>query len=188
MHRNINSLVGYKVEATDGEMGKVEEFYFDDQTWVIRYLIVKTGNWLSDRKVLISPVALIKETGRFGGFPVNLTMDQVRKSPNIDTDKPVYRQQETELHQYYPWQMPPTDEQIVGKADRNDKRSGDDLHLRSTHAILGYDIETTDGDMGHLKDFIIDDATWKIEYLVIEMRAWPIGKKVLLACKHVRWM
>src|SRR5580698_11197625 len=88
MHRAISSLIGYKMAAMDGKIGKVEDFYFDDQVWIIVYLIVKTGNWLSGRRVLISPVALIKGTDRHGTFPVTLTREQIVNGPDIHTDKP----------------------------------------------------------------------------------------------------
>ena len=93
MHRNVNSLIGSRMVASDGEMGKVEEFYFDDQVWIIVYFVVKTGNWLSSRKVLISPYALIRGTHRSDTFPVNLTREQIKNSPDIDTELPVSRQQ-----------------------------------------------------------------------------------------------
>jgi uncharacterized protein YrrD len=196
MHRNVNSLIGNRMEATDGEMGKVEEFYFDDQAWIIVYLVVKTGNWLSGRKVLISPYALIRGKDRSGAFPVNLTKEQIRNSPDIDTELPVSRQQEIALHQYYPWQSywetgfyeggiwgivtpsvaNPLPIEVVGG----------DPHLRSTHAIAGYHIETMDGELGHLRDFIIDDETWHVEYLVIEMHSWLTDKQVLIARKHIK--
>jgi hypothetical protein len=93
MHRAINSLIGYKMAATDGKIGKVEDFYFDDQVWIIVYLIVKTGNWLSGRKVLISPVVLIKGADRTGTFPVTLTREQIVNGPDIDTkDSPEFRE------------------------------------------------------------------------------------------------
>ena len=75
MQRNIDSLIGYNLEATDGVIGEVEDFYFDDESWTMRYLIVKTGNWLSGRKVLISTSALTKTSWKTGLFPLNLTME-----------------------------------------------------------------------------------------------------------------
>ena len=196
MLRNVNSLIGNPMVAKDGEMGKVEEFYFDDQAWIIVYMVVKTGNWLSGRRVLISPVALVKGKDRSDTFPVNLTKEQIKNSPDIDTDLPVSRQQMIALHQYYPWQSywqtgfyeggiwaivpPPVDEPAPVKAATGD------LHLRSTHAISGYHIETTDGELGHLRDFIIDDESWHIEYLVIEMHNWLTDRNVLIARKHIK--
>jgi hypothetical protein len=151
MHRTINSLIGHSLEATDGEKGKVEGFYFDDRIWMIEYLIVRTRNWLAGHKVLISPETLIKGTDRSRSFPVNLTRKQIGNSPDIGMDMP----------------------------------SGEP-HLRSIHSITGYRIETPDGGRGQLVDFIIDDETWHIKYLVIEMHSWLERKKVILALKHVK--
>jgi hypothetical protein len=163
MRRRMNSLIGYSMESTDGEVGEVTDFYLDDQTWVMVYLIVKTGHWLSGRKVLISSNSLQRGKSQPGGFPVNLTREQIAKSPDIDTDKPVSRQQVIELYGHYTWQdswgsgfyaggftakadQPVIDEKIIREADRKDKRSDDDLHLRSMHVLSGYHIETTDGE------------------------------------------
>ncbi len=166
MHRAISSLIGYKMAAMDGKIGKVEDFYFDDQVWIIVYLIVKTGNWLSGRKVLISPVALIKGADRDGTFPVTLTREQIVSGPDIDTDKPSL----TEATQF--------GEEEAGPHG--------DPHLRSTHATTGYYIETPDGELGYLRDLIIDDETWHIKSLVIEMPDCLEGKTAILPLNHVK--
>jgi sporulation protein YlmC with PRC-barrel domain len=166
MHRAINSLLGYRMAAIDGKVGKVEDFYFDDQVWIIVYLIVKTGNWLSGRRVLISPVALIKGTDRHGTFPVTLTREQIVNGPDIHTDKPS-----------------PVNPTQAGKEYAG---GGGDPHLRSAHSITDYHIETPDGELGHLRDLIIDDETWHIKSLVIEMQNCLEGKQVILPLKHVK--
>jgi sporulation protein YlmC with PRC-barrel domain len=204
MQRNINSLIGYNLEGTDGEIGKVTDFYFDDDTWTIRYLILQTGNWFSGRDVLISPEALVKSIWKPGIFPVNLTKDQILNSPDIDTDKPVSRQQEIELYGHYLWQpywgsdfyagglwgipssAPVIDQKIVKETDENDKRSKDDRHLRSTHEVTGYHIHAIDGEIGHVKDFIMDDRTWQIVWLVVDTHNWIGGKKVLIPVRHIK--
>ena len=201
MQRNINSLIGFSMQATDGEIGEVKEFYFDDQSWTIRYVIVKTGSWLSGREVLISPDAFVKGSWKKDTFPVNLTKEQISNSPDIDTAKPVSRQQEIELYGYYPWQpywgsgfyagglwdtsnsTPVVDQESLREADDG---SDKDPHLRSTHEVKGYHIHATDGEIGHVNDFIIDDQTWKLEYLVVDTHNWLGGKKVLIATKHIQ--
>jgi len=208
MQININNLIGYNLEATDGNIGKVEEFYFEDTTWVIRYIIIKTGNWLSYRMVLIAPQAIVKRNAMPGIFPVNLSKEQIRTSPDIDTDKPVSRQQVMELYGHYAWQryggsgfyaggsaaamdnVPITDEKIMKEADPNDKRSDDDLHLRSTKKIMGYHIHASDGDFGHVSDFIFDDVKWQIMHLVVDSHNWFGGKKFLIetgTIKEIQW-
>jgi sporulation protein YlmC with PRC-barrel domain len=200
MQRNINRLLDYAIRATDGEIGKVTAFYFDDDNWKIRYLIVRTGTWLFGRKVLISPAALKKGPWESGIFSLDLTKEKIRSSPDIDTDKPVSRQQEIELHKHYPWQNywgggqyaygvfgtaafnPGLDEELAKEAD---KHSPDDLHLRSTHRVTGYHLHATDGDIGHVKDFIMDDETWQVMYLVVAIHNWLGGKKVLIPVRLI---
>ena len=203
MQRNVNNLIGNNLDATDGEIGKVTDFYFDDQTWTIRYLVVQTGTWLSEREVLISPHALLKHSWESGIFPVNLTRDQVRNSPAIDTKKPVSRRHEEQLADYYPWQpywgtafipghvwgiMPstPVINPNLIREPETIKQPGRDSHLRSCHQVTGYHIHARDGDIGHVNDFILDDQTWQISYLIVDTHNWIGGKKVLVAVYHVK--
>lgn len=206
MEHNINSLKNYKIEANDGLVGEVKEFYFDDQSWKIRYLIVETGNWLAGRTVLIPFDSLVKEPWKTGLFPVNLTKEQVKNSPDVDTDKPVSRQQDLELYGHYAYQRyggsgfyagssaaamalandPIIDERLVKEADPKDKRSDDDIHLRSTAVLTNYHIHALDGDIGHVNDFILDDENGKISYLVVDTQNWFGGKKVLISIQNVK--
>jgi sporulation protein YlmC with PRC-barrel domain len=195
MKRNINSLIGYSIEATDGKIGTVKDFYFDDETWTIRYLVVKTGNWLSGRQVLISPVALIKKNWSNGLIPVNLTKEQIQNSPDIDTDKPVSRQQEAMLNQHHFWKNywrsgSYGGEMGIGNAlpvriKAIDRDPSEDIHLRSIVQVSGYGIHASDGEIGHVGDFIIDDETWQLLDIAVDTHNWIGGKKVLIEVSHV---
>jgi len=203
MERNINSLTGSHLEARDGEIGEVIEFYFDDRTWKIRYLIVRLGKSLATRKVLITPDALEKNTGKNSLFSVHLTKEQIRKSPDIDTDKPVSRQQEIELYGHYGWPaywsgglnsggnledttpIQVTDEKNVEQMNANKKPEAD-LFLCSTTRVTNYSIYANDGEIGHVYDFIFDDQTWQLIYLVVDTQNWVGGEKVLIAVKHIK--
>jgi uncharacterized protein YrrD len=194
MLRSIKSLEGYKIQATDGALGKVNEFYFDDETWTIRYLVVDTGTWLSGRKVLISPLCTMDTPDwKLQRFPVNLTKDQVKESPDIDVDKPVSRQHQIDLHKYYGWPVywplvtptgvplvTPLPSQIEKEKAAATEEKGDP-HLRSTEEVTGYTIHATDGEIGHVKDFIADDKSWVIRYMVVDTGHWLPGRKVLIA-------
>jgi len=202
MKRSIKSLVGYTMGATDGEIGKVKEFYFDDQSWTIRYLIVETGNWLNGRKVLISPQALLTPDWNNEVFPINLTKEKIKNSPFIDTEKPVSRQHEIEMYDYYPWTgywgggmgisgvMTQGHEPIVEAARRENstdtKDADGDPHLRSTHKVTGYRIHSVDGKIGDVEDFIMDDTSWKVAYLVVDTGYWFPGKKVIISSKLIK--
>ena len=101
MLREVKDMVGFTIAATDGDIGHVRDFYFDDEAWVIRYLIVETGTWLPNRKVLVSPMALRHPNREANSFPARLIREQVRNSPSINTDRPVSRQHELQFYSYY---------------------------------------------------------------------------------------
>jgi len=101
MLTNATHLKGLVVRATDGELGSVEQFYFDDETWAIRYLIVEAGGWLGGRRVLISPFSVVYTDLLDKRLDVALTKKQVEHSPDIDTHQPVSRQHEAAYLGYY---------------------------------------------------------------------------------------
>jgi sporulation protein YlmC with PRC-barrel domain len=101
MLRSVQELEGYAIRATDGTIGHVKDIYFDDHNWAVRYFVVETGSWLSSRKVLISPIAIGKPDWTARVLPVSITKEQVKNSPDIDTDKPVSRQHEMQYLGYY---------------------------------------------------------------------------------------
>jgi sporulation protein YlmC with PRC-barrel domain len=210
MLRSENKLRGYSIQATDGEIGKVHEFYFDDDFWIIRYLVVDTGGWLTGRKVLLNPTVLYQPNWDAKLFPVYLTKDQIKNSPHISEDKPVFRQQEISLSQYYNWPFywetfgaqtgfftpgasgVSSDILQKGKVEKMDVEVEEsDSHLRSTREVTGYHIQAIDGEIGHVEDFILDDETWSIRYIVVDTRNWlPGGKKVLISprwIEAVKW-
>lgn len=199
MKRNIKSLIDFSMRATDGDIGTVKDFYFEDNSWVIRYLIIETGNWLNGRKVLISPEAHLTPDWENKVFPISFSKEQIKSSPSIDTELPVYRQQEIKLYDHYSlgdyWRggfvaggMPlPMDEAMMKQDDEISKRiTGDDLHLRSIEKITGYSVKATDGTVGTIKDFIIDDANWNINFIVVDTGHWFSGKDVMLSPKTVK--
>ena len=195
MERNITSLIGYGLQATDGEIGEVVDFYFDDETWTIRYLVVKTGNWLSGRKVLVSADGLAPTDIKPDLFPISITKEQIRKSPDIDSDKPVSRQQEDMFNQLHFWEnywgsgsyggemgIPNRLPVRIKEIDRDPK---EDIHLRSITEVDGYAIHASDGEIGHINDFIVDDQTWRLIDLIVDTHNWIGGKKVLVTVAHV---
>jgi hypothetical protein len=201
------NLRGVVIRATDGELGTVDELYFDDETWAIRYLTVETGGWLGGRRVLISPISVVHTDWQSKRLDVVLTKKQVENSPDIDTHKPVSRQHEAEYLGYYGypyyWGGPnlggpefypgsliiPETAKTEAMADRIQRESADS-HLRSTEAVTGYNIEAADGEIGHVDGFLVDDEAWTIRYIEVAIRNWLPGKKVLISpawIERVSW-
>lgn len=192
MLAKAKTLKGYKLNSLDGEIGNVKEFYFDDNHWTIRYLVLDTGNWLLDRKVLISPYALVAVNNEEQNITVDLTKKQIEDSPSIECDKPVSRQFEKAYYGYHGWPMYWGGPQTWGfhpYIERDPQKWSDytpdqeelDPNLRSTYDVSGHDIQAIDGVIGHVEDFIFDDETWTIRYLIIDTGNWWPGKKVLVA-------
>lgn len=198
MLRNLKDIELCTISATDGDIGQVKDLYFDDQSWVVRYLVVETGSWLSSRKVLVSPVSIDKADGSPQTIQVRITRDQVERSPDIDTDKPVSRQHEVQFLGYYgypsywgssglwgPGMAPMATyagyADMPGGEEDEAKTAEGDPHLRSCEAVIGYHIKATDGEVGHVYEIIIDEETWAVRYLVVNTSNWWVGHKVLIA-------
>ena len=195
MLRNVKSLLGHRIHATDGELGSVEDFYFDDRTWDLRYMVINTGGWLAGRKVLIAPVALETPDWKAGTLPVRLTREQVRNSPDIDTKKTVSRRHELELYRHYAWPLywgdgfysggmsggPVFPDASAMKEEKPEPVSEEESSLQGVRAVAGYKLHAADGPMGHVDDFIMDDAEWAISYVVADTGIWLPGRKVLVS-------
>lgn len=215
---SMNDLKGFDILATDGEIGDVGGFYFDDEQWAVRYIVVNNGSWLSGRQVLISPFSVTQVDRDNRKLHLHLTQDQVEKSPNIDTHKPVSRQMEAAHSDYYGypyyWGSPflwgaeerpvlasqrsatarytatarPTVKAVTpngrpataGTAAKT-RVISEEVHLCSTQEVAGYHIAATDGEIGHVEDFILEDDCWAIRYLAIDTRNWLPGKKVIVS-------
>jgi sporulation protein YlmC with PRC-barrel domain len=207
MLRSITGIIGYEIQATDGEIGKVHDFYFDDRQWTIRYMVAETGNFFNSKYVLISPVSLGDADWVSKTLKVDLTKEKIKNSPTIDEHAPVSSQKESELMKYYNWpnywmylgaNVPET-AIIISKAmadkreniEKMKNQNKSNPHLRSTIEVLSYNIQANDGDLGKVNDLIVDDEEWLIRYLIVDTKAWlPWSKKVLLSpvwIKDIDW-
>jgi len=205
MLRSAEDLTGYKILASDGEFGRADDFYFTDRRWEVEYLVVKTGNWLTGHRVLLPPEVLGSPDWEQHQIPVALPADWIKSSPDAIEEMPVSRQKMIEALNNRGWITPPMKPHHVNPmaveaaAEKAEKERGEDIdrpfesdsHLRSANEVNGYKIEAVDGDIGHVEDFIVDDDTWDIRYLVIDTRNWlPGGKKVLISPRwidDIRW-
>ena len=210
MLKPASGFKGLTIAATDGDIGSVNDLYFDDLSWTIRYLVVDTGTWLPGRQVLISPLSVRRVDDK---ILVDLTRNQVQNSPPVEADKPVNRQQEEAIARYYDqryyWEGPyhwgllaypgmppvppapiPADAMGEAMAARERETPSGDPTLRSSRDVTGYYIAALDGEIGHVDDFLVEDRAWAIRYLLVATRNWWPGKKVLISpewIKTVSW-
>jgi hypothetical protein len=196
MAYDLQRVRGLNVLARDGEIGSIDDLYFEDDAWAVRYLVVDTGGWLTGRKVLVSPHAVQRVTAEEGRIEIDLTRRQIEDSPGLDTDKPVSRQFETSYYDYYDypfyWTGPylwgmapyPYPRDLVHEAPaeveerKARERERGDPHLRSAKEVAGYHVEASDGAIGHVETFLVDDRTWQIQSIVIDTRNWLPGRHV----------
>jgi len=201
MLRSLRDLQGYHVKATDGDVGRAEDFLFDDERWTVRYAVVDTGGWLEDELTLISPAALREADWESRTLMADLTREQVEASPPIERDAPVDRRRRVDLHAHYglphwwagvgplggigaPGAYVP-DDVLATEVPPGDAEPEGDPHLRSSAEVIGYAVAGTDDEVGHVDDLIVEDEGWQVRYLVVDTRKWLSGRRVLIAPQWV---
>lgn len=186
MLSKANTLTGYTLRGLDDLFGKVKDFYFDDRAWTIRYLVADTDKWAVGRQILIPPNALIAVNRDDKYISIDLTKKQIEDSPPLRSDKPVSRQFEQAYYGFFGWPIYwGFEEERAKDEERARRRNRGDPDLRSAKAVRGYHIHASDGPVGHVDDFIIDDESWAIRYLIVDTKDWLPGKKVLIS---PRWI
>jgi sporulation protein YlmC with PRC-barrel domain len=194
MHIHAHKLLGFSLGAADGEIGTVKDIYFDDNNWIVRYLVVETGNWLFKRRVLISPCAVVGDI-KNNILQVNLNKEQIKNSPDINTDMPVSRQQESSLTNHYSWPSFgraglgwPTTGMIKGASALVNKVEGTldfDPHLRSFSHVAQYEVYNEDGRVGLVKDLAIDFSDWSIPFLLLDDASTSDQERVVISTKRI---
>jgi hypothetical protein len=203
MLQSIKQLYGDKLGASDGEIGHVKDFYFDDQNWAVRYMVADTGSWLPKRQVLISPYSILHIDRAEKILRVNLTREQIENCPPIESHKTVSRQYEEVYYQYYGWPfywegsglwgmsgfpilelpaepLPSEPTNVIGPHPERV-----DAHLRSAQAVTGYHLQANDGMLGHVCDFLMDTQSWAIRELVIKTGHRFSGREVVIPTNEV---
>ena len=199
MRQNLQAILGYKLTATDGDVGHVQDFYFDDETWAVRFVLAEPGVWLGERQVLLSPHAFGRLDRESKILSLNLTRKQIENSPPVESHQTVSRQHEIANNRYYGWPgswdggslralgcypivLPRS--KVEMEENRHD-HDQDDIHLRSSNAIKGYKIHATDGLLGSVCGFMVDDVSWIIGEIVAESGHWYSGKEILIPTGEV---
>ncbi len=218
MIRPATALYGYQLLASDGAVGEINDFLFDDDCWKLRYFVVDAGRWLAERHVIIAPEAVQRPEWDAQRLPTPLSKEQVRQSPQFDPTQPLTTEVERQLRQHYGWSdyalpagstqrlpiRPATDQSTeavtpavipgagadaemvaAARGAQEAQEVRDRPQLRSAREVIGYHVQASDGDVGHVEDLLIDDTTWEIRFIVVDTRNWWPGKKVVLSPQSI---
>ncbi|WP_029918009.1 PRC-barrel domain-containing protein [Pelobacter seleniigenes] len=185
--RKLSDLTGYNFQASDGDIGRLEEVYFDDQRWQVRYLVVRTGSWLLGRQVLLLPAAVVGIDDKNHSIQVDLTQQQIKDAPPVDSEEPVSRYYQQQYHSYYDWEPYWTTDPLfqanplILPLNQSETTEPENPHLRTSDEVSGYNLEAEGGSVGHVEDLILDDQTWTVRFLEIDTRNWLPGRHVLIS-------
>jgi hypothetical protein len=194
MRVRADELRGFAIHATDGDIGRVYDLYFDDHRWTVRYLVVDTRHWLPGRRILLSPTSVRDVDWAHREIVVALSRDLIRQSPGVDSDRPVGRERIALFRECYTlpyawalggflWTPAPS-----ARHPRQARRRPGDPHLRSAHLLRGYGVKAVDGDVGHVAGFLIDDSSWNLPYVVVSTRHWRPAHRVLVPAVWIAWV
>jgi uncharacterized protein YrrD len=196
-----HKVIGASVRGGDGDIGTLEDFYFEEDRWTVRYLRVDTGKWFSGKRVLISPMSVPDGWGR-EGVCLSITKDQVWNSPEIKEGE-LSPEGETQVLTYYGYPDYWGAASIWGNFDSPTalllarvsevktpvtRKNGIDpeaRHLRSIRKSTGYHLHARDGEIGHVDDFLIGQESWRIRYLLVDTSNWIGGRSVIVSPEAV---
>jgi len=185
MLHDLKTLTGSSVIATDGEIGTVRNFLFDSLSWTIHYLVVDVGTWFKRRDVVLAISAVELPDREKRTINVRLTREQVRDSPDVDTEKPVSRQQAIAMEEYWGKMAYWVSTHMEGGAliptgRKYPVHTIEDPDLRSAWDLLDYEVCATDGEIGRLEGLIMDEASWHLGYLDVKAGDWLRNRSVLI--------
>lgn len=186
----------FSVITTDGTKGKIKDFLFDEDTWIVRYMEADFGSFFKDKRILIPGVKFMEPGWNKQLFPVQLTKEEIGNSPSPEADQPVSKRFEQQLGKYYNYMWPWSYSVAPGAIgsypvrpftipEKTVTEEQVDTNLRSLKEVTGYDIHAFDGNIGHLEDLITEEADWQIVYVIADTGGLFSSRKVILS---VGWL
>ncbi len=194
------------LRARDGRIGKITTFLFDEEQWVLRYIVAKHGFAFFGRRVLISPMSVTGALRDGEAITVGLTRKQVKNAPAADLAQPISRKKEAQFLRYYRvpvywggaglWggALTPVEAGSLASAPgleaeyppEADAETRDESHLRSTREVAGYRVCAPENEVGQITDFVIEDTTWAVRYLRVETDEGVGGGTLFISPHWVR--
>ncbi|EPX77919.1 hypothetical protein [Salipiger mucosus] len=201
MLMSFHDLRSYGIHATDKQTGSINDFYFDDHEWRLRYLVAHTGFFLTGRETLVGAARLGTPDTERMELPINLSAQELRTAEPGEAHQPANAQRHathmlpdtgfwapylvaTELF-YTPSRA---QELMAETRDENDTTEAEDyqdMKLRSMVEVIGYKIAEKDGDVGSVCGFLIDPEDWTLQHVVVETGHWLPGRRVAIT---TRWI
>lgn len=196
----LMQIKGYQIQSSTSELGIASDFLFDDRDWVVRYLVVDTGGWLTTRQVLVSPQAVTSLDHDAGELHLRLSKEQIEASPELDARQPLTREHESQLATYYGWPeywtsvvqetaaAGPAPVPYYRATGLKGEQEAPSPKLRSLKEAAGYALEATDGAIGEVEDFLAERDSWTIRYVLVDTGKWLPGRKVLIAPSWIEFI
>lgn len=193
MPYRFSDLIKFEVHGRDDVLGTLADLFFDDGDWRVRYAVVETGGWFRRRRTLIATDALEQPYEDHPRIDCALTREQFERSPDVSERPPISRDEESRYREFFGWprywggftsastfgltpeKTAMAEFQAKKEAEMLGARSSD---LRSMEEVRGYDLASRDGPVGQVDDFIVDDESWLVRYLVVTTGNLFSGKRV----------
>lgn len=178
MLRPAGQLLGYRLVDREGIVGSVEDFHIYCPGWSVRHAAIFTGEWLSGRWVLV-PIELLGPPDPLQREVSLLIMrERIRIAPVPESDRPPSSLFESALYRHYG--VPPP--QAIPRAGQ----TGLETSLWSLESVRGCQVDALDMEVGRVDDYLLDDSDWRIRYLIVNLRRWMPGRKVVVPVAAIR--
>jgi len=217
MLRTMRHLIGATVAATDETVGELDDAYFDDRHWAVRYLVVRSDEADHAAPLMVSPVAVEAISEDASRIDLAVDKESVEKAPGVGHEQPVSVQRERAYYDYYGWPyywqgpgvwgawsgaagmrmlpvgVPPdrvVADELSGQEEAEAGAAGSgeldetSRHLRSANEVIGYFVEATDHEVGHVEDLLLDPDSWRLTAVVVDTSNWWFGKRVAVPSEH----
>jgi hypothetical protein len=195
----VSDLNAYKLNARDGELGRLHDLSFDEVTWQVRHLVIE-GRSGQPGWILMHPLAVRRWDIQSRSIDLTVTRLQVERRPPVDVDQPLSQRQAERYYRHFGWpaywpahgrgpaeSQPPFRPAGSGssRTSTGDQPADHDPHLHGARRLLDFEVLARDGHAGRVDDILVDAATWMVRQLAIDARTRWLGKQALVSAEWI---